>query len=148
MSKTVKGFVIGQEIPSNAAFLFYEKESNKLFYELPLRERVRQQDDHSQLILDVIEYLNKVTGSSYSSKAEVTRKLIKARANEGRELQDFKTVIDNKCKDWLGDPQWGKFLRPQTLFGNKFEGYLSQKSPQELSENAFNELDSLLDGIE
>jgi uncharacterized phage protein (TIGR02220 family) len=37
-------------------------------------------------------------------------------------LDDFKRVIDFKCKDWKGT-EYAKFLRPETLFGNKFEGY-------------------------
>jgi uncharacterized phage protein (TIGR02220 family) len=47
--------------------------------------------------------------------------------NEGFTLADFKTVIDHKTSEWLDDPHWSKYLRPDTLFGTKFESYLNQK---------------------
>jgi uncharacterized phage protein (TIGR02220 family) len=54
--------------------------------------------------------------------------LISARLNEGFTVQDFKTVIDNKVSSWFGNKDMEKFLRPETLFGTKFEGYLNEKS--------------------
>ncbi|MGP4182918.1 conserved phage C-terminal domain-containing protein, partial [Streptococcus agalactiae] len=38
---------------------------------------------------------------------------------------DFKHVIDTTVKDWSGT-KYEKYLRPETLFGSKFEGYLNQ----------------------
>lgn len=79
---------------------------------------------------EIINYLNSKTGSNYKATTEKTQKLIKARFNEGFNLQDFYTVIDKKTLDWLRDEKMSKFLRPETLFGNKFEGYLNQKKRQ------------------
>lgn len=79
---------------------------------------------------EIINYLNSKTGSNYKATTEKTRKLIKTRFNEGFNLQDFYTVIDKKTLDWLRDENMSKFLRPETLFGNKFEGYLNQKKRQ------------------
>ena len=42
-------------------------------------------------------------------------------------LPDFITVIDTKCSQWLNDPEMDRFLRPETLFGTKFESYLQEK---------------------
>ena len=79
----------------------------------------------------VIDYLNKKTERTgkekYSSTSTKTQKLIKARLREKYELEDFKIVIDKKCKEWLGTDM-EKYLRPETLFGNKFESYLKQKT--------------------
>ena len=79
----------------------------------------------------VIDYLNEKTERTgkekYSSTSTKTQKLIKARLREKYELEDFKTVIDKKCKEWLGTDM-EKYLRPETLFGNKFESYLKQKT--------------------
>jgi uncharacterized phage protein (TIGR02220 family) len=52
--------------------------------------------------------------------------LVSARLNEGFTVQDFKTVIDNKVSSWFGNKDMEKFLRPETLFGTKFEGYLNE----------------------
>lgn len=77
---------------------------------------------------EIIEYLNKQTDSNFKTKTATTRKLIKARFSEGFTLDDFKTVIDKKTNEWKNDAHWNKFLRPQTLFGTKFESYLNQKT--------------------
>ena len=63
----------------------------------------------------------------YNSTSTKTKTLIKARLKEKYELEDFKIVIDKKCKEWLGTDM-EKYLRPETLFGNKFESYLKQKT--------------------
>ena len=73
---------------------------------------------------EIISYLNEKTGKHYQASNKNTRKLINARLNEKFTIEDFKKVIDNKVSDWTGDME--KFLRPQTLFGTKFEGYLNE----------------------
>ena len=79
----------------------------------------------------VINYLNEKTERTgkdrYSPTSTKTKTLIKARLKEKYELEDFKIVIDKKCKEWLGTDM-EKYLRPETLFGNKFESYLKQKT--------------------
>lgn len=75
----------------------------------------------------VIEYLNSQTHSAYRTESKKTKKLIRARWLEGFSLDDFKKVIDLKAEEWLHDPYWRKFLRPETLFGTRFESYLNQK---------------------
>lgn len=74
----------------------------------------------------VVDYLNEKAGTRYKSTSSKTKTCIHARLEEGFTLDDFKTVIDKKCTDWIGT-EWEKFLRPETLFGTKFEGYLNAK---------------------
>lgn len=77
----------------------------------------------------IISHLNNATGKKY----KVTQKwkdLIKARWNEGQRIDDFKKVIDVKCSQWLNDSNMNKYLRPQTLFGNKFDEYLNEYVPK------------------
>lgn len=76
---------------------------------------------------DIVDYLNLQVGSNYKSSTKKTRDLIKARWKEGFTLEDFKQVIDIKTKEWVLDNNMRKYLRPETLFGNKFESYLNQK---------------------
>ena len=76
---------------------------------------------------EIIDYLNLKTGSSYKHTTEATVKIINARLKEGYTLEDFKTVIDKKTKQWLNDEKMSNFLRPLTLFGTKFESYLNEK---------------------
>ncbi len=77
---------------------------------------------------EIIEYLNKRTGRGYLHTANKNRDLIKARWNEGFEFDDFKKVIDNKVAD-ANNPEHlfkEQYLRPATLFSNKFDDYLNQ----------------------
>ena len=85
---------------------------------------------------DIIDYLNQKAGTHFRHSSADTKKHIKARFNDGFTLEDFKTVIDKKSKEWKGTDM-EKFLRPATLFGTKFEGYLNQKEASG-SNNKFN----------
>jgi len=87
----------------------------------------------------IVKYLNEKTGKNYKSETGATKKLINARLKEGFTVEDFKKVIDNKVASWKGDPKMDGFLRPQTLFGNKFESYLNENpvKPQ-AKKNSFN----------
>lgn len=84
---------------------------------------------HTDEIKEIISYLNEKTGSKYRPNTDATKKHINARLDEGFTVEDFKTVIDTKVSEWIGDKKMQKFLRPQTLFGTKFESYLNQLSP-------------------
>lgn len=73
----------------------------------------------------IIEYLNQKTGRRFKTTTK-HKGLIKARWNEGNRLEDFKTVIDLKTAEWKDDPKMNKYLRPSTLFSNKFDNYLNE----------------------
>jgi len=72
-----------------------------------------------------------VCGSNYKVSSKNTIQLIKARIKDGFTVDDFKVVIDKKFKEWSHDDKFCKFLRPETLFSNKFEGYLNQINKKE-----------------
>ncbi|MCP9069033.1 MULTISPECIES: conserved phage C-terminal domain-containing protein [Streptococcus] len=74
---------------------------------------------------EIIDYLNSKTGKKYRDNVQKNKSLIKARWSEGYRLEDFKQVIDNMVTDWSGT-KYAKYLRPETLFGTKFDGYLNQ----------------------
>lgn len=74
---------------------------------------------------EIIEHLNLRTSSNYRHSTNKTKDLIKARFNEGFTLDDFKIVIDKKSVEWM-NTDMQKYLRPETLFGTKFESYLNQ----------------------
>lgn len=85
---------------------------------------------------EVIRYLNEKTGRKYKPSTESTKRLINGRFREGFTVEDFKKVIDNKSKEWLGHPKMDRFLRPETLFApSHFEGYLNEAGdPPEVDE--------------
>lgn len=75
---------------------------------------------------EIVEHLNNTCGKGYTHTGKSTRKLIRARWNDGFRLDDFKKVIDTKSRDWLKNKDMNKYLRPETLFGTKFETYLNE----------------------
>ena len=77
---------------------------------------------------EVVEYLNQKTGKNFKHTSKVTQRHIRARLAEGFTVNDFKQVIDKKCSDWLRDQKMKEYLRPETLFGTKFESYLNSKT--------------------
>ncbi len=83
----------------------------------------------SSIHQDVIDYLNEKLGARYKASSAINKRLIDARVKEGYTLDDFKRVIDNKVASWANDTKMSKYLRPQTLFGTKFESYLNERAP-------------------
>lgn len=80
----------------------------------------------------IIDYLNDKTDKKFRASADKTKRFIDARLKDGFTIDDFKKVIDNKCFEWMipgkqinGTPA-SNYLRPETLFGTKFESYLNQ----------------------
>ena len=99
---------------------------------------------------EITDYLNEKAGSQFRSSTKKTQSLIKARFNEGFKIDDFKRVIDIKTNEWLNNKDMSKYLRPETLFGTKFESYLNQEhkpvSNNSANEQWLNQLDSLMEG--
>ena len=84
-------------------------------------------DSDKDICRRIVDHLNFKTGKEFKIKTKATKAHINARLSEGFTEEDFKTVIDNKCDKWLSDPEMSEYLRPQTLFGTKFESYLNDK---------------------
>ncbi len=79
-------------------------------------------------VKDVIDYLNEKISAHYKATSKSTARLINARVKEGFTLSDFKKVIDNRIDAWGKDKHMQQYLRPETLFSNKFESYLNSSS--------------------
>ena len=96
---------------------------------------------------EIIFYLNEKTGKHYKVKTPKTVRLIRARLKEGFTVEDFKAVIEKKCDDWLGNEKFERYLRPETLFGTKFEGYLNEP-PNNEKDYDIPEFEDLIDNYE
>ncbi|MDY0044419.1 MAG: conserved phage C-terminal domain-containing protein [Syntrophales bacterium] len=83
---------------------------------------------------EITSYLNEKTGKHFRASTKETRKCISARWKDFPDLKAFQFVIDVKCVQWLNDPQMEPYLRPQTLFGSKFEGYLNETMLKEAAQ--------------
>lgn len=81
----------------------------------------------TKLCNEVVDYLNQKAKSNFKATTKATQTKIRARLAEGFNVDDFKKVIDIKTAEWLNDANMSQYLRPETLFGTKFESYLNQK---------------------
>lgn len=72
----------------------------------------------------IVSFLNEKSGKEYKPDTKTTQQHIRARWNEGFRFDDFKAVIELKINQWKNDPERAEYIRPQTLFGTKFESYL------------------------
>ena len=88
------------------------------------KEKIKKE---KSVTVEIVSYLNERAGTHYRNTSDKTQAVIRARLNDGFSLTEFKTVIDKKCDDWIGT-EYEKYLRPETLFGTKFESYLNGKS--------------------
>ena len=81
------------------------------------------------MALAVIDSLNLTTGKSFKCGEANLRPII-ARANEGHTIADFEKVIASKHAEWSSDESMRAYMRPETLFGPKFDGYLQAATMQ------------------
>lgn len=107
--------------------------------------------EKSNIYISVINRLNEKAGTNYRASSKATQGHINARLAEGYTVEDFFKVIDKKCAEWRGTDM-EKYLRPETLFGSKFENYLNAPVMQNRTYGAngiaisktSNELDGIL----
>lgn len=90
-----------------------------------LKRKTNKREAPLEVCQEIVTTLNAATGCNYKASSSKTRSLITARLNEGYTVADFKVVIAKKADEWMGTER-EKYLRPETLFGTKFEGYLNQ----------------------
>ena len=84
----------------------------------------------------ILAYLNQKTGRDFRLTASVQDK-IDARIREGAVIEDFFLVIDNKASEWSSDGKMRKYLRPETLFGNRFDTYRTDGKGGTFAESSF-----------
>ena len=81
----------------------------------------------------LISYLNEKAGTNYNVTAAVVQRIGEL-MNAGYTADDMKSVIDNKVSEWKDSDKMRAYLRPRTLFGDKFEEYVSGPVPVEVEE--------------
>ncbi len=118
---------IGYRYPSNT-----NTNSNSITNTLSINSnkkinQTKKNKETSNYYKEIIDFLNEKINARYKYSSKATQEKIKARLNEGFTVEDFKTVISKKVDDWFNDEKMCRYLRPETLFGTKFESYLNEK---------------------
>ena len=119
--KTEEGYSENREDNNTSFSNTFSNTSNK-------KDIVEQSSTAPLPYEEIVQYLNQKTNKNFKHTSKVTQRHIRARLAEGFTVSDFKQVIDNKCNDWLRDQKMKEYLRPETLFGTKFESYLNSKT--------------------
>lgn len=96
----------------------------------PSEEEGCGEEDGGIPYTEIVAALNGALGTSYRPTSKKTRQLIHARWAEGFRFPDFEAVIDTMAAAWVDDPKMSAYLRPETLFGPKFESYLNRPKPR------------------
>lgn len=107
-------------------------------------------DDVDKSHIEIIEYLNIKTGSKFKATTKPYIQAIRSRLKEGYTVDDFKTVIDKKCREWKGT-KLEKYLTPKTLFApSHFDTYLNSNEIAAMTdtERKVAELNALIDAVE
>lgn len=107
-------------------------------------------DDVDKSHYEIIEYLNLKTGSKFKPTTKPYVQAIRSRLKEGYTVDDFKTVIDKKCREWKGT-KLEKYLTPKTLFApSHFDIYLNSNEMAAMTdtERKVAELNALIDAVE
>lgn len=105
----------------------------------PIEEKLKDNNTNinninNNIFKDIIDYLNNTCNKHYKYNISKTNKLINTRLKEGFTVDDFKNVIDIKASQWL-NTEMEQYLRPETLFGTKFESYLNQDKKSKIKED-------------
>lgn len=126
-------------IRSDAVAANKDKDTDK-----DIKERtdtVTESSDQNDGIPSLLSYFNSKTGSSYNETDQFDD-LIQNRLSEGYTFDDLRAVIDKKAAEWSCDGKMRSYLRPSTLFGDKFEEYLNAPIPIEVLDEKKHKQDS------
>ena len=89
--------------------------------------------DAEALSLSLIKKLNAESGSRYKLTAEFTGR-VRELLGAGYTEADMMKVIEVKAAEWRNDAKMKQYLRPRTLFGDKFEDYVLAPVPVAIEE--------------
>ena len=92
-------------------------------------------EEEGNKVAEVVKALNEETRAHYRPTSKATMRHILARLREGFTVDDCREVIRKKSEEWSGT-EMAKYLRPETLFGSKFESYLNAPEDPRAKERA------------
>ena len=75
-----------------------------------------------------LTYLNQAAERQFRHTPENLRIISKRIESVGGDLVGVKVMIDRQCALWKGDPRMEMYLRPETLFNQKFNSYYDDRN--------------------
>ena len=102
-----------------------KNEKNIIYCEAFSGDQSTPESETSNTVQNILTALNTICLKNFRPTSANVR-FINARLKEGYNLEDFKAVIQLKHDQWSNNPQMSAYLRPSTIFGTKFDGYLEE----------------------
>lgn len=87
-------------------------------------DRINKEKRNKEIYSNIIQHFNLKCDKSYKLDSDVFIDYVDKLIGKGFSEQDIISVIDQKSKDWM-NTKYAQYLRPSTLFGDKFEIYLN-----------------------
>ena len=94
----------------------------------------------------VVSFLNEKAGTKFKSDSVATQKSL-TKLFVKFSAEEVEKVITSKSAEWLNDANMKKYLRPSTLFGNKFETYLEESNFISGHDQSFDYIKKLQEGM-
>lgn len=91
-----------------------------------LCENDEEATKRAKFISDVQSFFNAETGKTIEFLSGKDCLNLTRIYDHGRTLDDVKSVIRRKNSQWENDSRMAQYIRPSTLFGEKFEEYLNE----------------------
>lgn len=104
---------------------------------LPNQEQEQEQEqekEHTQnaceeefypQAIEILNFLNEKAGKSFQPNSYNLKFIINC-LKSGASIEDCRRVIARKCRKWKGDDKRDDWLRPMTIFGERFHQYLGE----------------------
>lgn len=92
--------------------------------------------DAERVITNVIRKLNELTDKCFQPDTKQAVRLITKLLKKGYAEEQLLKVVEKKCAEWKGT-DYEQYLRPSTLFGDRFDEYLNQKQAKKKGATKF-----------
>lgn len=109
--------------------------SKRMTYEHSQQKRSESEIKNSPfypLAEEIIAHLNQVANRAYPLNL-ANFELIERWLKEGRTVKDFKVVNELKTLEWKDSAKMSVWIRPSTLYGEKFLNYVNQNPNHKLN---------------
>ena len=119
---------VGGIVKHLCKYVFDGAESDKRYRKFErLAERPVKKGASAEEMERIMSYINGRLGTKYTlTDARVQQ--INARFAEGFGVEDFVIVIDTMLEQWGRDEKMASNLKPETLFGTKFDSYRNREA--------------------
>lgn len=104
-----------------------ESESKEDLRRSPLPPLEECDNEAAAFAVEALSAFNAITGSDVRDMPGDAWCGLRRIFDAGRTIDDVRTVVEKKSTEWGDDPRMARFVRPSTLFGDKFDEYLNQR---------------------